>query len=135
MSYSKTVMVRTAVEPYHYDSGELRAVARGARVAALRLALAALLIAIPYFTGAAPDEQRLGRDQGYPVGGARDWEYDESKRVGSFTHQGEIPGPYRSGVHELAPAGKPMPLPVAPLEHADHPVAQGAEYIQPRRPG
>jgi CubicO group peptidase (beta-lactamase class C family) len=61
---------------------------------------------------AAPDEQRLGKDSGYPVGKAprSSWLDDESMRVGSFTHQGEIPGFYNGKANVLQRADKPMPL-------------------------
>ena len=41
---------------------------------------------------AAPDEQKLGRDVGNPLGAAarKSFVNDESMRVGSFTHCGEI---------------------------------------------
>ena len=65
---------------------------------------------------AAPGEKALGRDSGYPVGTARTWFYDESVRVGSFTHQAEIPGIYRGTVHVLAPSEHPLPLPCASRE-------------------
>ena len=62
---------------------------------------------------AAPDEQKLGKDAGYPVGKAArsSWLEDESMRVGSFTHQGEIPGLYQGKANILKRADKPMPLP------------------------
>jgi CubicO group peptidase (beta-lactamase class C family) len=60
---------------------------------------------------AAPDEEKLGKAQGYPVGNARNWFYDESVRVGSFTAQGEIPGIFAGKVNVLAASDKPMPLP------------------------
>ena len=65
---------------------------------------------------AAPDEDRLGRAAGYPVGVARNWYYDESVRVGSFSHQAEIPGLYNGGVNVLAPASQPMILSTVPSE-------------------
>ncbi|MGZ5201144.1 MAG: serine hydrolase domain-containing protein [Telluria sp.] len=60
---------------------------------------------------AAPDEETLGKDKGYPVGNVRNWFYDESVRVGSFTAQAEIPGIFQGKVNVLAPSDKPMPLP------------------------
>jgi CubicO group peptidase (beta-lactamase class C family) len=60
---------------------------------------------------AAPDEEKLGKAQGYPLGNARNWFYDESVRVGSFTAQGEIPGIFAGKVNVLAASDKPMPLP------------------------
>jgi CubicO group peptidase (beta-lactamase class C family) len=65
---------------------------------------------------AAPDEDRLGKAQGYPVGTARTWFAVESVRVGSFSHQGEIPGILNGGVHVLAPSGRPLALPRAARE-------------------
>jgi CubicO group peptidase (beta-lactamase class C family) len=67
---------------------------------------------------AAPDEQKLGKDLGYPVGKAarRSWLDDESMRVGSFTHQAEIPGFYNGKPNVLQPADKPMPLSIAANE-------------------
>ncbi len=62
---------------------------------------------------AAPDEEKLGKAQHYPVGNAANWEREESSRVGSFTHQGEIPGLFHGTVNVLEPAAKPLRLPVA----------------------
>jgi CubicO group peptidase (beta-lactamase class C family) len=59
---------------------------------------------------AAPDEERLGKQSGYPVGTARNWYYDESVRVGSFTHQAEIPGIFHGKVNVLHASSNPMPL-------------------------
>src|SRR5436305_13034087 len=67
---------------------------------------------------AAPDEQRLGSSLGYPVGTAKNWYYDESVRVGSFSHQGEIRGVFNGTVHTLKPADYPMPLQRATTEPA-----------------
>lgn len=64
---------------------------------------------------AAPDEQKLGRDAGYPVGTAARKSFldDESMRVGSFTHHGEIRGLYNGKANLLKRADRPMPLPRA----------------------
>jgi CubicO group peptidase (beta-lactamase class C family) len=59
---------------------------------------------------AAPDEDKLGKQRGYPVGNAANWYFDESVRVGSFTHQAEIKGIFRGEVHTLQPSSKPLPL-------------------------
>ena len=69
---------------------------------------------------AAPDEQKLGKAAGYPVGSAArsSWFDDESMRVGSFTHQGEIPGFYNGKANVLKRADKPMPLPKVAQEPA-----------------
>jgi CubicO group peptidase (beta-lactamase class C family) len=60
---------------------------------------------------AAPDEDKLGKAQGYPVGTAKNWFYDESVRVGSFTAQGEIPGIFGGKANVLPASSAPMPLP------------------------
>ena len=60
---------------------------------------------------AAPDEDKLGKALGYPVGTAKNWFFDESVRVGSFTAQGEIPGIYGGKANVLAASSAPMPLP------------------------
>ena len=64
---------------------------------------------------AAPDEEKLGKAKNYPVGNPGNW-LNEEMRVGSFTHQGDIPGFYSGITHILEPARKPLPLPVAPRE-------------------
>ncbi|MFC5549348.1 serine hydrolase domain-containing protein [Massilia aerilata] len=60
---------------------------------------------------AAPDEEKLGKAQGYPVGNARNWFYDEAVRVGSFSNQGEIEGIFGGKANVLAASSAPMPLP------------------------
>lgn len=65
---------------------------------------------------AAPDEDRLGKQNGYPIGDARTWFFDESVRVGSFSAQGEIPGLFGGKANVLLPAQSPMPLPKAAKE-------------------
>jgi CubicO group peptidase (beta-lactamase class C family) len=68
---------------------------------------------------AAPDEEKLGKSAGYPIakiGNNKDWYYDESVRVGSFTHQAEIPGLWQGKANVLAAAPVPMPLPTAARE-------------------
>jgi CubicO group peptidase (beta-lactamase class C family) len=80
-----------------------------------RAVLAALALSLQCLAAsAAPDEEKLGKARNYPVGNAGNWEREESVRVGSFTHQGEIPGLFRGTVNALEPAAKPMLLPVAP---------------------
>jgi len=71
--------------------------------------LASTLLAGP--VAAAPDEEKLGKASGYPVGNADNWFYDESVRVGSFTAQGDIPGIMHGKSNELKPSPQPMPLP------------------------
>jgi CubicO group peptidase (beta-lactamase class C family) len=78
------------------------------------LCIVAALVAAS--AAAAPDEDKLGKAAGYPVGTPFSWFFDESVRVGSFTHQAEIPGIYRGTVNALQPAATPMPLPRASSE-------------------
>jgi CubicO group peptidase (beta-lactamase class C family) len=73
--------------------------------------LGALLAYAAQTTYAAPDEDKLGKAKGYPVGTARTWYFDESVRVGSFTHQAQISGIQNGEVNELKPSASPMPLP------------------------
>ncbi len=65
-----------------------------------------MVAAAPAF--AAPDEELLGKSKGYPVGTRATWFYDESVRVGSFSHLDRIL-PYNT----LAKAATPSPLPAA----------------------
>jgi CubicO group peptidase (beta-lactamase class C family) len=72
---------------------------------------------------AAPDEDKLGKGEGYPVAGTgagkyRNWYFDERVRVGSFTHQAEISGLFHGGVNELKASPRPLALPRAPAEPA-----------------
>jgi CubicO group peptidase (beta-lactamase class C family) len=67
--------------------------------------------AIVTCASAAPDEDKLGKAQGYPVGTAKNWFFDEWVRVGSFTAQGDIPGIFGGKANVLAPSAAPMPLP------------------------
>ncbi|MDT9000693.1 serine hydrolase [Paucibacter sp. APW11] len=85
---------------------------------ALRLGVAGLICCLPLALAAAPDELRLGRDQGYPAGNASNWFFSESLRVGSFSHQGEIAGVLNGRVHELPASNQPMPLRRAAQEPA-----------------
>ncbi|MDF3835906.1 serine hydrolase [Cupriavidus basilensis] len=72
-----------------------------------RLVLALLLTGIASSASAAPDEDKLGKAQGYPIGTLNNYFFDESVRVGSFSSQGEIP---RIKVNALAPSDSPMAL-------------------------
>lgn len=84
----------------------------------LTILSAVLLAALASHAGAAPDEDKLGKAQGYPVGNARNWFYDESVRVGSFTAEGEIPGIFGGKANVLAASSAPMALPQAEHEPA-----------------
>jgi CubicO group peptidase (beta-lactamase class C family) len=57
---------------------------------------------------AAPDEDILGKAEGYPVGTAKTWFYDEHVRVGSFSHIDDIL-PYL----RVNKSASPLPLPKA----------------------
>jgi CubicO group peptidase (beta-lactamase class C family) len=57
---------------------------------------------------AAPDEERLGKSAGYPLGTPATWFYDERVRVGSFSHLDEI-----LAHNTLQKSATPMPLPKA----------------------
>ena len=85
---------------------------RFAAIAAVVLLVAASAVS------AAPDEEKLGKASAYPVGNAGNWYYDESVRVGSFTHQAEIPGIFRGKPNVLKRADVPMPLASAAREPA-----------------
>jgi CubicO group peptidase (beta-lactamase class C family) len=79
----------------------------------------ALLVGFAVCALAAPDEEKLGKSQGYPIakiGNNKDWYYDESVRVGSFTHQAEIPGLYQGKANELKRSDNPMRLAKAERE-------------------
>ena len=60
---------------------------------------------------AAPDEETLCKSRGYPVGTARNWFFNECVRVGSFTHQAEIPDIFGGAVNTMQPAAAPLVLP------------------------
>ena len=68
------------------------------------------------FARAAPDEDKLGKRLGYPIGNGATWFYDESVRVGSFTHQSDIRGLFHGKVNVLKASGNPLLLPVAAQE-------------------
>jgi len=78
------------------------------------LFLLSVLVA-PWAYG-APDEDKLGKQHGYPVGTAASWYFDESVRVGSFTHQAEIRGLFGGKPNLLPASSKPMLLPKAARE-------------------
>ena len=81
------------------------------------------LCCVAFAVQAAPDEDKLGKRDGYPIAGIgavkkRNWYYDEVVRVGSFTHQAEIPGLFHGGVNELKRSPRPLALPRASSEPA-----------------
>ncbi len=66
------------------------------------------LFAVSSPTAAAPDEERLGKSSGYPIGTPETWFFDERVRVGSFSHLDRI-FPHAT----LKRAPRPLPLPTA----------------------
>lgn len=75
-----------------------------------------LLVIMAASAIAAPDEELLGKSKGYPVGTAANWYFDESVRVGSFTHQDQVPNLYGGKPNEVLAGGVVMPLPKADKE-------------------
>jgi CubicO group peptidase (beta-lactamase class C family) len=67
----------------------------------------AALVALAFPAAAAPDENLLGKAAGYPLGTRTNWFFDESVRVGSFSHLDQIL-PYNT----LKKSDAPLPLPV-----------------------
>jgi CubicO group peptidase (beta-lactamase class C family) len=74
------------------------------------LLLSLLLAAIATPATAGPDEEKLGKAQGYPAGTGKRWFFDESVRVGSFSMQGELPGLFGGKANILAASSAPMVL-------------------------
>jgi CubicO group peptidase (beta-lactamase class C family) len=77
---------------------------RAAQIALFFLALVALTSSLQ----AAPDEDVLGKAQGYPIGSRANWYYEERVRVGSFSHLDKIL-PHDT----LGKSDTPSPLPKA----------------------
>ena len=88
------------------------------RLHLLNLLFSLMLLTIPHVVLAAPDEDKLGKAQGYPIGTVSNWFYDETVRVGSFSAQSDIPGIFNGKVNYLAPSNKPMILGRAEKEPA-----------------
>jgi CubicO group peptidase (beta-lactamase class C family) len=66
------------------------------------------LVALATCAAAAPDEEQLGKSAGYPVGTRGSWFFDETVRIGSFSHlDGLLPH------YTLTKAATPLPLPSA----------------------
>ena len=84
----------------------------------LRIFLIAFVLWGYGFTHAEPEEAALCKAQGYPVGTARTWFMDSCVRVGSFTHQAEIPGIFGGVANVMQPADQALPLPRASQEPA-----------------
>ena len=68
--------------------------------------VALVVLALP--AAAAPDEEQLGKNAGYPIGSRASWFYDESVRVGSFSNLDRLLPHYT-----LKRAASPLPLPAA----------------------
>ena len=81
-----------------------------------RLAVNLLIICSASFVYAETDEARLCKAQGYPIGTARNWFMDSCVRVGSFTHQAEIPGIFNGVANTMRPATQPLVLTKADKE-------------------
>jgi len=64
-----------------------------------------ILLALAGPAAAAPDEDVLGKAQGYPIGSPRDWFYKEYVRVGSFSNLDRILPHYT-----LDKSASPLPL-------------------------
>ena len=81
------------------------------------------LLAHSFAAQAAPDEERLGKSVGYPLGTPATWFYDERVRVGSFSHLDEILA------HNTLPrSATPMALPKAAGAPAIGYRFSGSEY-------
>lgn len=81
--------------------------------------------------GAEPDTQALCKDRGYPIGQvgmSNNWFMNECVRVGSFTHQGEIPGIFNGRSNEMQSAVEPMVLKKAEGE-TDYRWSMGGERL------
>ena len=69
------------------------------------------LVGLAFPAIAAPDEAKLGKAAGYPIGNRGSWFYDENVRVGSFSHLDRLLPHYT-----LKKAATPLPLPKAARE-------------------
>src|ERR1700730_10883530 len=58
---------------------------------------------------AAPDDDVLGKAEGYPVGTPKNWFFDEHVRVGSFSHIDQVLPRYFT----VRKSASPLPLPKA----------------------
>ena len=72
------------------------------------LVLCAALLGLAFPARAAPDEARLGKAAGYPIGTRGNWFYDEGVRVGSFSNLDRLLPHYT-----LPKAASPLSLPAA----------------------
>jgi CubicO group peptidase (beta-lactamase class C family) len=110
---------RVVLQQARWAAGGRSAAPSAATLAGLAACVLAFGLATLAF--AAPDEEKLGKSQGYPVakiGNNKDWYYDESVRVGSFTHQAEIPGLNNGKFNTLERSAHPLALPKVATEPA-----------------
>lgn len=77
---------------------------------AFRIALTIFVICSATHAHAEPEETALCKEQGYPVGSAKTWFMDRCVRVGSFTHQAEIPGIFGGVANTMQAASQPLEL-------------------------
>jgi CubicO group peptidase (beta-lactamase class C family) len=84
----------------------------GRRSAVLVAALGASLCCVPWAV-AAPDEDLLGKSNGYPMGTRANWYREDSVRVGSYTNLDRL---FPHEHHVLRKAQKPSPLPKVAAE-------------------
>src|SRR3981081_1467585 len=63
------------------------------------------VVALALSASAAPDEEQLGKGEGYPIGTRATWFFDESVRVGSFSNLDKLLPHYT-----LGKAATPLPL-------------------------
>ena len=70
-----------------------------------------VIVALALPAIAAPDEDLLGKAAGYPIGNRANWYYEESVRVGSFSHLDRLLPHYT-----LTKSATPLPLPAAAAE-------------------
>lgn len=82
----------------------------------IRAFLGLLALISSTFALAEPDEAALCKEQGYPVGTAQTWFMDRCVRVGSFTHQAEIPGIFGGVANTMQSAIQPLVLTKADKE-------------------
>ncbi len=103
------------------------------RLRRVALPLAALLTLTVPAVHAAPDEELLGKARGYPVGTPSTWFYDQTVRVGSFSHMDSFL-PHRMIAH----ADKARDLPKSATEpdytyRFDHETRSVQDFLARRR--
>ena len=71
----------------------------------------AAFLAVGFSAAAAPDEEQLGKAEGYPLGQRSNWFFEESVRIGSFSNLDQLLPHYI-----LKKSVSPLPLPKAASE-------------------